>query len=223
MSFFCTHFWLSYIYISRESSLVINRDTISNDAISTLRVVRASISLAGLSVEKFYRLATGRTEGLAFPTRACFSVGVVQAWLDNDTRISLDRVSKLEETWYLKESSGFQLFLPPFLSLLQRYQPSLREFKCNVHGSLHVTERESRWREGSEYVYIYKRCAYYDFYRSLRSRSLERAIKRIPNCTSNWTHAWYRNSVLLNAFPASWEPSPIYPARSCAPEIYCYF
>lgn len=157
MSFFCTHFWLSYIYISRESSLVINRDTISNDAISTLRVVRASIGLAGLSVEKFYRLATGRTEGLAFPTRACFSVGVVQAWLDNDTRISLDRVSKLEETWYLKESSGFQLFLPPFLSLLQRYQPSLREFKCNVHGSLHVTERESRWRyerEANMYIYI---------------------------------------------------------------------
>lgn len=74
-------------------------------------------------------------------------------------------------------------------------------------------------REGSEYIYIYihdARCAYYDFYRSLRSRSLERAIKRIPNCTSNWTHAWYSNSVLLNAFPASWEPShPIYPACSC--------
>lgn len=112
VSFFCTHFWLSlYIYISRESSLVINRDTISNDAISTLRVVRASIGLAkeaGLSVEKFYRLATGRTE--AFPTRACFSVGVVQAWLDNDTSIVGPRI---QETWYLQESSGFQLFLPP--------------------------------------------------------------------------------------------------------------
>ena len=63
-------------------------------------------------------------------------------------------------------------------------------------------------------VYIYTMHAYYDFYRSLRS--LERAIKRIPNCKSNWTHAWYSNSVLLNAFPASWEPShPIYPACSC--------
>ena len=58
----------------------------------------------------------------------------------------------------------------------------------------------------------------------LYDRAVERAIKRIPNCTSNWTYTRYRNSVACYwALCQHLETPPPHPACSCTPKFIVIF